>query len=135
MKLGVELLPTDIISERRFLSSGKGAVELLLKPESHISPARLSQACPHRDARRPKKQRQQRVSLGPAMSLASPALRSCASEAEQTDANLSCARCRTDYCSLECQTADWAYIRDGLHLKDNVNNVNNVDKVNDNVVM
>ena len=25
----------------------------------------------------------------------------------QTDANLSCMRCRTDYCSRACQKADW----------------------------
>ena len=47
------------------------------------------------------------MSLDPAMSLASPALRFCASCAEQTDATLCCARCRTDYCSRECQVAHW----------------------------
>ena len=34
-------------------------------------------------------------------------LRSCASCAEQTDANLSCARCRTLYCSRTCQKKHW----------------------------
>ena len=36
-----------------------------------------------------------------------PLLRSCAGCTEQTDANLSCARCRTPYCSRECQKAHW----------------------------
>ena len=40
---------------------------------------------------------------------------SCASCAVQTDANLSCARCRTDYCSPECQVAHWA---SGVHRKE-----------------
>ena len=48
------------------------------------------------------------------MSLASPALRSCASCAELTEAKLCCARCRTDYCSPECQAAHWA---SGRHKK------------------
>ena len=34
-------------------------------------------------------------------------LRSCATCAEQTDAKLRCARCRTDYCSRACQAAHW----------------------------
>ena len=37
-------------------------------------------------------------------------MRSCASCAVHTDANLSCARCRTDYCSPECQKADWTSV-------------------------
>ena len=35
-------------------------------------------------------------------------LRSCASCAEQTDANLLCARCHTLYCSRRCQKTHWA---------------------------
>ena len=34
-------------------------------------------------------------------------LPSCASCTEQTDANLCCARCRTLYCSRQCQKAHW----------------------------
>ena len=32
---------------------------------------------------------------------------SCTSCAEQTDANLRCARCHTRYCSSECHKTDW----------------------------
>ena len=42
------------------------------------------------------------------MSLATPALRSCASCAEQTDGRLCCARCHTLYCSRACQKAHWS---------------------------
>ena len=35
-------------------------------------------------------------------------LRSCARYADQTDANMHCARCHTDYCSRPCQKAHWA---------------------------
>ena len=40
--------------------------------------------------------------------LTPPALGSCASCAEKTDANLCCARCHTDYCSRPCQKAHWS---------------------------
>ena len=41
------------------------------------------------------------------MSLAPPALRSCANCAEETDSNLWCARCHTIYCSRPCQKTHW----------------------------
>ena len=41
------------------------------------------------------------------MSLPPSTLRSYASYAVKTDANLSCARCRTDYCSRACQKTHW----------------------------
>ena len=44
----------------------------------------------------------------PAARLPLPALRPCASCAEQTDSNLHCANCYTLYCSRECQLTDWS---------------------------
>ena len=41
------------------------------------------------------------------MSLLPPALGSCASCAEQTDATLCCGRCHTLYCSRPCQKTHW----------------------------